>query len=65
MSETALDRIASRKVHECATLANFEAAYLTFDRDEDGTIYVSSWWYGSPKIVATISSGEVTVSDDV
>lgn len=51
MSETALDRIAERKVHECATLSNFEAYHVTFDRDEDGTIYMSSWFYGVPKIV--------------
>lgn len=37
-----------------ADFADFSAAYMTVEREPDGTIYLVRWWFGTPSIVLVV-----------
>lgn len=38
-------------------IADFNVAHLTMERDENGNVYLVSWWYGDSTIMAVIRPG--------
>jgi hypothetical protein len=39
---------------ELLSFADFSAAYMTLERTPDGSVYLVSWWFGSPSVVAVV-----------
>jgi len=39
---------------ELVSFSEFNHAYVTLSKDDDGVIYLASWFYGTPNVLCAI-----------